>query len=350
MNTKNTLRNTAVDIIKSIAILGVIIIHTCSGGYFYPVKSADFGFTVFWGSISRAAVPLFLMCSGALMLPREKALSIKKLYTKNILRLLIAMLFWAMAYKIYHLLATDSFSAANLFFSFKEVLLFKQEFHLYYIHIMFLVYAFLPVTRSFVSGASELVLYYFLAVWFAGGILYPTLRIFRPINLIGGIPAQYYLNMTYTSIGYGILGYILNKKQISLRTGFTLTILGFLSVFLPTYFMSVKNGYLFEHFLEGMSVGVCMFACGIFILGKHFSEFAARSKKISAVFTHISKASFCIYLIHVFVIYLFEKIGFVSTSFPTILSIPCISVCNLAICFLIYIPLSKLPLVKKWLI
>ena len=350
MNTKNISRDTAIDIIKSIAILGVIIIHTCSGGYLYPVKSVDFAFTVFWGSVSRAAVPLFLMCSGALLIPAEKNLTIKKLYTKNILRLLTAMLFWAMAYKIYHLCVTGSFTATNLFFSFKEVLLFKQEFHLYYIHIMLLVYAFLPVTRSFVSGSSESIMRYFLAVWFAVGILYPTLRIFWPINLIGGIPAQYYLNMTYTSIGYGILGYVLSKKRISPIIGFAMTVFGFLSVFLPTYLLSVKNGYLFEHFLEGMSAGVCMFACGIFILGKHFSEFAVKRKKIISVFTHISKASFCIYLIHVFVIYIFEKTGFVSTSFSTILSIPCISICNLAICFLIYIPLSKLPLVKKWLI
>ncbi len=350
MNAPTGGRDKAIDIIKAIAIFGVIIIHTCGAGYFYPVNSSNFAFTVFWGSISRAAVPLFLMCSGALLIPSEKNLTFKKLYTRNILRLAVSMLFWAMAYKTYHLLVTNSFSLPNLFFSFKEVLLFKQEFHLYYIHIMFLVYAFLPITRSFIHSASKTTLYYFLAVWFAVGILYPTLRIFWPMTLIGGIPAQYYLNMTYTSIGYGVLGYVLNSKKIAAKLGAIMTVFGFLSVFLPTYFFSVKNGYLFEHFLEGMSVGVCIFACGIFVLGKKLSYILEKRQRFAVPFGYISKASFCIYLIHVFVIYVFERIGFVSTAFSTILSIPCISLCNLVICFLIYLPLSKLPLIRKWLI
>lgn len=47
-----------------------------------------------WSALSHAAVPLFLMASGALLLDPTRELSLKKLYTKNFPRLLAAMLVW----------------------------------------------------------------------------------------------------------------------------------------------------------------------------------------------------------------------------------------------------------------
>lgn len=183
-------RDRSIDLLKTLAIFGVLTIHTCTLGYQHPVGSFSWLSTVFWGSVVRASVPIFLMCSGALLLHPDHALPLKKLYGKNILRLLAAMLVWAMAYQCYHLAMDHAFTAANLWQSLKEVLLFKQEFHFYYLHIMLLVYVFLPVTRNFVQHADRRMLQYFLILWFALGILYPTLRPFWPFSLLGGIPAS----------------------------------------------------------------------------------------------------------------------------------------------------------------
>lgn len=56
------------DLLKSLAITGVILIHVSAGGYSHPVGSFHWLSALFWGSVSRASVPIFLMVTGALML------------------------------------------------------------------------------------------------------------------------------------------------------------------------------------------------------------------------------------------------------------------------------------------
>lgn len=337
-------RENFIDFLKALAIFGVLTIHTCTLGYQHPVGSFSWLSTVFWGSVVRASVPIFLMCSGALLLNPNHALPLKKLYGKNILRLLVAMLVWAMVYKCYHLILDNVFTVANLWQSFKEVLLFQQEFHFYYLHLMLLVYVFLPVTRSFVQHAEKRMLQYFLILWFALGILYPTLRPFWPFRLLNGIPAQWLMNMTYASIGYGVLGYYLKQYPFCFGAGLGLFAGGFLFVFGATWIMSLRTGTLYTGFLEGMSVGVAGMAAGLFTM-------AVRSRVPGAqLWVCLSKASFCIFLVHMFFLYIFNGLGATVLIGPCLLTIPASVLCNLALSFLVYLILSRIPVVKKYLI
>ena len=67
-------RDRSIDLLKTLAIFGVLTIHTCTLGYQHPVGSFSWLSTVFWGSVVRASVPIFLMCSGALLLHPDHAL------------------------------------------------------------------------------------------------------------------------------------------------------------------------------------------------------------------------------------------------------------------------------------
>lgn len=341
-------RERDIDLIKALSIFGVIIIHTCSGGFTYPIVSFQWLATVFWASAVRASVPLFLMCSGVLFLPASRELSLKKLYFKTILRILAAMYVWSMLYKGYHLAAAGSLSFAQLLQAAKEVLLFKQEFHFYYLHLILLFYACLPITRVFVQHASKKELRYGLLLWFLTGILYPTLKPFWPFRLLGGIPAQWLLNMAYASIGYGVLGYYLKTHGISRRASIAAALTGFSLVFGGTFLMSVYLGSFYKGFLEGMSVGVALLAVGVFGLCMHGSRRLTRS--CAAGCAYLGKASFCIYLVHVFFLYLFAHFKLTVFALPTIFSIPLLSAANLILCCGVYWGLSKIPLVSKWLI
>ncbi|WP_292920076.1 acyltransferase family protein, partial [Oscillibacter sp. CAG:155] len=98
-------RDRAVDLVKTAAIFGVLLIHVSAGGLGgAEVGSGTWFACLFWGSVSRAAVPLFLMASGALLLRPDRELTLRKLYTKNFPRLLAALLFWAVCYKVFNLL------------------------------------------------------------------------------------------------------------------------------------------------------------------------------------------------------------------------------------------------------
>ncbi len=167
-------RDVAVDFIKAFAILGVVLIHVSTGAYVNPVGSFPWYSAVLWGSVSRASVPLFLMCTGVLFLGPERELSGKKLWLRYILRLLAALFVWAAVYKVYHLVDTNTVSPSTLLAAGKELVLFQHESHLYYLHIVLLVYAFLPLTRLLTCRGSKRLVEYFLLLWFALGIFYPT--------------------------------------------------------------------------------------------------------------------------------------------------------------------------------
>ena len=95
-----------------------------------------------------------LMCSGALLLDPERPLTFRKLYTRTLPRVLLALFFWAAAYRLPELLC-EGFSVGSVVRVLKDLLAFRHEPHLYYLHITLLLYAFLPLTRVFVRHATE---------------------------------------------------------------------------------------------------------------------------------------------------------------------------------------------------
>ncbi len=340
-------RNTAIDLVKAFAILGVIAIHLGSRTITENVVGS-FGWIsgLFWGTFFRASVPLFLMASGAIMLEPAKSFSLKKLYLHNIARIVAAMLVWGFAYKIYHLADESQLSLPNIWYSLKRLLLFDQEFHFYYLHMILIVYVLLPVTRLFAEKADKKLIQYALAVWAVFAIVFPTVQGFKPFNLLVGVTERWSINMTYASVGYGLLGYYLKKYPISFKRALLCIVSGFLIVFSATFYMSFKNSVLHELFLKGNSIGVCVYAVGI------FSLFSCASVKdsLKRVVVYISKASFCIYLSHMFILYTAERFSITAMIGPAILTIPLCSVAALLVCILVYAVISKIPVLNKWIV
>ena len=342
---KTNKRNISIDLVKLIAIIGVVIIHSCD--FSAPVASASWSFSLLWRTLSGAAVPLFLMSSGAVMLSSQKELPLKKLYFKNILRILIAMVFWGIAYKIYHLLQINALTFQSFINGVKEVLVFNQEFHFYYMHMMLIVYVFLPVTKIIINNASKNQLIYLLLLWFFFAIIYPGLRQFYPFNLFGGITTMWGINLTYASIGYGIMGYYLKKYPLSVFKSVVLIFAGIFSMFALTFYKSSQLGVLYEHYLAGNCICAFMLAGGIFSLALNIR---INSPKAKWLISYLSKSSFCIYLVHMLVMYVLKENGINTNFAPNIISIPLFAFLVFGISLVFYFILSKIPFVKKWLV
>lgn len=322
-------RNSGVDLLKTLAVISVVIIHVASSGCFLPAGSADWIMSLFWGSLTRFAVPVFFMCSGCLLLDPGREITVKKLWSKNMVRIVAAMLLWAFLYKLFQLAVSGGISIGGITNAIKEVLLFNHEFHLYYLHITVLVYAFLPVTRLLTVKAEKRELEYFLAFWAVTGILLPTIMRYKPFCLIEGFPGQWPMNMSYAAIGYTVLGYYLKKYPLSKKKSLLAFATGFLLTFGLVVFLSLKCGYLYEHFWSGMTVNLMIMSVGVFGL---FISAGVKSKAV----TYISKASFTVYLCHVFFLKICESKGFVPGNLGNALvTIPLISalifICSLAV-------------------
>ena len=117
----------------------------------------------------------------------------------------------------------------NVLYALKELVLFKHEFHLYYLHITLLLYAFLPVLRVLTKHAGKGTLVWLLVLWALTGIIYPTLRPFWPFRLLDGVPAQWMMNMAWASFGYALLGYFLMKYPMKRWVGAVLFIAGWIA-------------------------------------------------------------------------------------------------------------------------
>ncbi len=339
-------RNFGVDLVRALAIIGVVLVHVSTDAYRNPVGSFDWWGGIFWGGAFRRNVPLFLMCSGAILLQPERELTLKRLYLHNVLRLLVSLFVWSMVFKVYHLLSADALSGANLWQAVKEVLLFKQEWHLYFMQIMLLVYLFLPVTRIITASATKRQVEYVLFAWFLTGILYPTLKPFWPFNLLYGIPGQWLMNMSYAAIGYGLLGWYLRRWPLEKKWNRLLCIGGLAVLLGLTWLFSVRQGSTYSGFFEGMSVGPALLASGMFGLCCAAKE---PGPKLRRLVSGISKGSLCIYIVHAFFLEWLPSVN-AFPGIPTFVSVPVISLCNLLCCCVIYLVLSRIPVVRKWLV
>jgi len=339
-------RDPALDALRALAIVLVLTIHASSAGLSLPPDDPRWWGALVWAGLARPAVPLFFMCSGALMLGRD--IPLKRLYGHNLLRVLAAMLGWAMLYKLVRLCLTG-FTLAGVWQSVKEVLVFNQEFHFYYLHILLLVYAFLPVARAFVRGASRRELAYALGFWWVTGILFPLLRAFWPFSLIYTMSSAWYvMNMTYSAIGYGLLGYYLRQYGGGLprRAYAAAWGLGTAIVIAGTALASRRAGMLSEMFMEGMSPGPMLMAAGLMGLAFTRPSWPDRLRRGTG---ELARASFCVYLAHVFFLYAYGRYGLTSATAP-VFTIPLLTVLMLAPCWALYQLLRRIPFVRTWLV
>ncbi len=342
-------RDEKIDMVKTIAIWNVVLCHVAaapfSGG---TVGTTPWYSALFWTSLAHVCVPLFFMASGALLLKPEKELTLKKLYTRNLPRILAALFFWALCYKLVSLKLMDSLTLPDVTDAVKHLLLFHHEEHFYYLHITILAYAALPVTRLVARYADKRLLEYALALWFLLGILYPTVRTFWPFTLLSGVPVQWRMNMTYASIGYMLLGYYLSVYHPRPNRGNSniILVIGFLLTFWGTCFLSYATDRPNEHFLEGM--GLCIF---LVVLGTWgFCQTAPVSQTSRKLIRFNSDASFCIYLTHIFFLQAFARWGLRAVNGPVLVTAPVISGLIICCCCAVYAVLSRVPVVRRWLI
>ena len=129
-------RISAVDYAKTFAILCVVVIHVSSEVLLgRQIGSAAWLEGLFWSSLARGAVPMFLMCSGVLFMDRSGGLSVRHIWNRNIPHILLALLVWAAVYKLVPRFLHEKLTAEALHTILLELLRGQHEGHLYFLHI-----------------------------------------------------------------------------------------------------------------------------------------------------------------------------------------------------------------------
>jgi surface polysaccharide O-acyltransferase-like enzyme len=348
-------RYAAPDVLKLISCVGVIFIHTASLGFnTYIVHCFNWVSSAFWSSLFRFCVPVFLMCTGALLLDPRREISVRRTLTHYFLRMLLIYLFWMLAYEYYFVLSKlllyGEYTPGDALRPLVEVLTFQNSpLHLYYLQILLILYLFLPAARVFVQNASRSVYRYILILWFILGIVLPYLWQFEPMASNTGIPAQYPISATYSAIGYALLGWYLRTAEIrrahALRFA-GLFLLGFAVTFGGTVIGSFALDAPYDALMEGMTPGAAIMSVGLYGFVAALTEGRGPMPRAA----RMAKATFCIYLIHFFFVLAFRGLNINVYLFYCLFSIPVLSAATLALSVLGYLILSRIPFVKDHLI
>ena len=216
----NTLKNRSrrveyFDSLRITATFFVVMIHTV---YLYfnkvDVRSSDWAVFEIYDSLSRWAVPVFVMISGALFLEREK--SAKEIYRKNLVRIIIAYIAWSFIYAAIFFVRSQNLKASlNCFI--------KGRYHMWFLVMLGGLYLATPILRKIAEDKKLVRLFLALGLVFAGII--PELT--SVLHMIDTSVTQrladylkYYTNNAFIFLPMGfscyyMLGYALNRYGIS---------------------------------------------------------------------------------------------------------------------------------------
>ncbi|MGE5532869.1 MAG: acyltransferase, partial [Bacillota bacterium] len=160
-----------VDLIRTIAVVLVILLHAA----IEPTPNIDImssqGTQLWWTSniyntISRTAVPLFVMLTGALLLQTNKANEpLGVFFKKRWNRIGLPLVFWGTVFFAWDF--TVKGQALTLVSVFQGVLA-GPYVHFWYVYILIGLYLITPLMRVIVANADWRIMRYFLILWFVG--------------------------------------------------------------------------------------------------------------------------------------------------------------------------------------
>ena len=331
-----------IDDLRCLAIISVIILHVSS--FIVDSYGSISIFTWQLGNILdssiRFCVPIFVMITGSLILPKKYELAV--FLKKRFFRVVIPFIFYSLVYIFIDLtliiLDGDKMSlfetAKFVFIQFRD----GSAFHLWYIYMIIGIYLFIPIIGGWIRNASLKEIEYFLIVW--------LITLFFNFPYIKKIEPNF--DLTYFSgyIGYLVLGYYLTIKQFqNIKSTRLITILlGVIGAFitiLGTYLGTYYNSQFYNGFYNYLTPNVMLVSIGIFLYFKNRKDY--KLLWLIKIRNFISKYCLGIYLIHILILNLLIKIGIDWKFLNPLVGVPVTTLMVLMISGGIIYILNKIP-------
>ncbi|MBO6158010.1 MAG: acyltransferase [Firmicutes bacterium] len=299
-------------LLRVLGCIGIVILHT------YYVYAYNFEATFAQKVASYAirnlqmwAVPCFVMVSGALLLEPERPMTIKKIYSRYMLRALLALLIFSIVFYLFDaVLNGQKLRLMDLYIWFMQTWTDKGWTHMWYLYMLVALYAMLPLYRKVSEHASDQEIRYLLIIYAVFQILISNL------NTVFNIRSGFYIGVYTIYPFYFFLGYALHKEIIRIprMLAAVFTVLGVILIgFLTWYHMNYDVAWIQSLLGNYSFLVIVLLSVGIFTLIKGTEEKATDGtasggkevKKQSALVRLIDENSFGIYLVHM----MFLKIG-----------------------------------------
>lgn len=318
------------DTMRLVAMFTVVCCHATDPFNFYTGNDQSMvdeikNWGAIYGSLLRPCVPLFVMITGALLLPvKEDTLLF---YRKRIPRVLWPFLIWSVIYALFPwFMGVLGFGPHTIldFFPFSGEEVMKQELavslkyitqipfnfspvavHMWYVYLLIGLYLYMPVFSSWVEKATEKEKLLFLTIW--GITLFiPYIRILVEPYFLGSCSwNEFYMLYYFAGFnGYLLLGHYLSRQNWSVRKTLLLGTTFFITGFIVTYFgfreISTRASFTpeeLELFFYYCSPNVALMTIAVFMVVK---KVQIRSIAIRNLLANLTKCGFGIYMIHYF--------------------------------------------------
>lgn len=318
------------DVVRLLAMFTVVCCHSTDPFNFYPGEPpANISEIKFWGaaygSVLRPCVPLFVMITGALLLPVKGDTG--AFYKKRISRVFWPFLIWSVIYNLFLWItgllgcrpelildffpysgeeaARQSLSVSMDYISRIPLNFSLLDVHMWYIYLLIGMYLYMPVFSAWVEKASEKAKLWFLAAW--GVTLFvPYYREFVNPYLWGSCSwNEFYMLYNFAGFnGYLLLGHYLRHHDFSLaRTfgwGIPSFVIGFLITFLGFRHITSLPEYTeeqLEMFFYYCSPNVVMMTVPCFLIAKKVN---VRNERLRQALANLTVCGFGLYMIHYF--------------------------------------------------
>ena len=284
------------DILRGLAIIGVVIIHSSGLGLKFPDDSFNFHFTILWRNLWNFSVPLFLTLSGYFIVKKnitdfsEHIVFLKK----QIPRVYIPMFIWSIIWVIIAILVLDK----PIVKEFIKLIIFQASGPYYFIALIIQYYILLPFLKRF-SNTKGLILSLIISLFMTSIIFY--IRYFTDIKLLTIIYAGNFLTWNIFFI-FGLYLGSKKRKLLSNQLLISLIVIFYILSCVETYLLYISFNQI-DHAVTAVKASSFLFSLAL--IAYFFKNIDFISNKI---LKNIGEVSFGIYLVHMFIIIFISKV------------------------------------------
>lgn len=340
-------RDCSFDILRFVSICAVVMIHISSRLQTDPFAQAFVTGNIF-NSVSRFAVPVFMMITGALLLDEKRDISYKNVFSKYINRALLLFVLWSAAYTLLFQILTPLKNGASPVFSDVATSFLKGHYHMWYLYSLVGFYAVLPLFRKLTKKGNEKKVLTAIIILVIIQSLLPLADLAVKQKVGFSLMAIYAQSGIRTLLGfhfYFLLGWLLSTVKMKRGATYTLYFLGGLSLFVTVIFtqlISQKKGIAYTKLYDNLYLNTVVFSVAVFVL---FRNLFKNKKRIHPFIFSASKLSFGIYILHPIILEIFCEKSFMPKN--PLLYVIALFVITSSVSYILCFIISKIPIAKK---
>lgn len=326
-----------ISILNVLACIGVVILHTFETGY---TSDANFVFEVLIRAIAYCAVPVFFMITGATLIDYRERYDTKTFFKKRLLKVIIPLIIWSIIYFIINFFK-GKFSINDLSFKFvfEYFFLVKTNPIFWFFVVIIGIYLAIPVISLIPQESRRKAFLYIIIITFVFNQFLPDLLYHLNLNYNYDLkfPLTYSGWISFIFIGYYIDKYEIVKKHRVII--YVLGIIGFLTMVVPTIFISYHKNESCSWFDEYYDAPCVLYSASVFLFFKSKINNNQIVTKIMPFFNFVASTTLGIYVLHIAIrdfLRYFYTYSYFGMNLVLTLSI-------LTICFIVVKIVQKIP-------